>query len=268
MRRAGASRLTVTLLGATSETIALGGRTYSRNATTGRWEYLDGGGGGFDPARLAIADPAQIRAAAKTFTRVGAETINGEADDALAGRCRSGRPARGDPRRGWRHRAPHHLHDEHLARGWGWAVAATGSSTRRGTVTSRNATNAYRLALTFTYGKFDTNVAIIAPTGAVAATPSAIIPATPIAGAAGGVSGAAPVPTLTPIGEATSDVGVFSATHIVRLVAILSLVVIGAVLVVAVRRGGRRQGARPVPRSTRVAALRPRRDSYRFLYSV
>ena len=111
-----ASRLTVTLLGETSETIAIDGRIYSRNATTGRWEYTDGGGGGFDPARLAIYDPARIRAAGKLFTRVGPETDRRRGDDALANRCRSARAARGDPRRGRWHRAARHRHDEPLAR--------------------------------------------------------------------------------------------------------------------------------------------------------
>jgi len=44
---------------------------------------------------------------------------------------------------------------------------------------------------------------------------------------------------------------VLSATNLVRLVAILSLIVIGVVVLVAVRRGGRQHGAR--------AATRPRR---------
>jgi len=246
----GASRLTVTLLGATAETIAIGGRTYSRNATTGRWEYTDGGGGGFDPSRLAIADPTAIRAASRAFIRVGAETINGEA-------------------------TTHWRTDVDLVALLGALPGADGGTARlttsamnlwlgdadgrlrqltldaQGTATSGSATNAYRLALTLTYGKFDTDVAIIAPTGAVAAPPTRGVAATPATGVTGGVTGASPVPTLTPIGEATSDVGVFSATHIVRLVAILSLVVIGAALTVAVRRGGRQQGARPPTRSRR-----------------
>jgi len=246
----GASRLTITLLGATSETIAIAGRTYSRNATTGRWEYTDSGGGGFDPPRLAIYDPATIRAAGKTFTRVGPETINGEA-------------------------TTHWRTDVDLPALLGGIPGADGGTTRlttstmnlwlgdgdgrlrqltldaQGTATSGTTTTAYRLALTLSYGKFDTDVAIIAPTGAVAGTPRMGVAATPVVGAIGGASGAVPVPTLTPIGEVTSDAGVFSATHIVRLVAILSLVVIGAALVVAVRRGGRQQGARPPTRSRR-----------------
>lgn len=246
----GASRLTVTLLGATSETIAIAGRTYSRDATSGRWEYTDGGGGGFDPARLVIADPAKIRAAGKTFTRVGPETINGAA-------------------------TTHWRTDVDLPSLLGAIPGVDGGTARlttstmnlwlgdgdgrlrqltldaQGTATSRTGTTAYRLALTLTYGKFDTDVAIIAPTGAVAATPALGAGTTPVAGVTGGASGAPPVATLTPLGEATSDVGLLSATHLVRLVAILTLVVIGVAVVVAARRGGRQQGARPVTRSRR-----------------
>lgn len=246
----GTSHLTITLFGATSETITIAGRIYSRNATTGRWEYSDSGGGGFDPSRLAIYDPATIRAAGKTFTRIGPETINGEATTR------------------WRA-------DVDLPSLLGAIPGADGGTARltmstmnlwlgdgderlrqltldaQGTATNGTATTAYRLALTLTYGKFDTDVAIIAPTGAVAATPTRGVASTPAVGTTGGASGAAPVPTLTPIGEVTSDVGLFSATHIVRLVAILSLVVIGAVLVVAVRHGGRQQCVRPSTRSRR-----------------
>ncbi len=246
----GASRLTVTLLGATSETIAIDGRTYSRNATTGRWEYTTGGGAGFDPARLVIYDPASIRAAGKAFTRVGPETINGEA-------------------------TTHWRTDVDLTSLLGAVPGASGGTTQlttstmnlwlgdgdgrlrqltldaQGTATSNGTTNAYRLALNLIYGKFDTDVAIIAPTGAVAAPPTLGVNTTPVAGVAGGVPGAVPVATLTPLGQATSGAGVLSATNLVRLVAILSLIVIGVVVLVAVRRGGRQHGAR--------AATRPRR---------
>jgi hypothetical protein len=246
----GASRLTVTLLGATSETIAIDGRTYTRNATTGRWEYITGGGTSFDPARLVIYDPTAIRTAGKAFTRVGAETINGEAtthwraDVDLVALLGAIPGAEGVPVR-----LTTSTLEIWLADGDGrlrqLALDAQGTAVNNGT------TNAYRLALNLTYGKFDTDVAIIAPTGAVAATPTLGANATPVAGVTGGAPSVLPIPTLTPIGEATSDVGLLSATHIVRLVAILSLVVIGAVVVVAVRRGGRQQGARSTRRSRR-----------------
>lgn len=232
----GARQLTVILLGATSETIAIDGRTYSRNATTGRWEYTDNGGGGFDPARLVIYDPAKIRAAGKTFTRVGPETINGEATTR------------------WRTDVDLVSLLGAIPRAGGGTVQLTTSTMNlwlgdadgrlrqltlgaQGIATDNGITNAYRLALNLTYGKFDTDVAIIAPTGAVAATP--VPNATPDAGVTGGVPSVLPVPTLTPIGEVTSGAGVLSATNIVRLVAILSLVVIGGVVLAAVRRGER-----------------------------
>lgn len=247
---AGASRLTVTLLGATSETIAIGGRTYGRNATTGRWEYTDGGGGVFDPARLVIYDPAALRASGKAFSRVGAETIDGEATThwrtdvdlvSLLGAI----PGTD----GGMVRLATSTMNLWLADGDGRLRQLTLDA--QGTATSRAATNAYRLALTLTYGKFDTDVAVIAPTGAVAATPVPGVRTTPPAGATGGMAAVSPVATLTPIGAATSDVGVFSATHIVRFVAVLSLLIIALAVAVAVRRGGRQQNTRPATRSRR-----------------
>jgi hypothetical protein len=246
----GASRLTVTLLGTISETITIGGRTYRRNATTGRWEYTDGVGGGFDPARLALYDPATIRAGGKAFARVGAETIDGEATAH------------------WRADADLVALLGALPGAGGGVVQLAGSTLNlwlderdgrirrltldaQGTATGGGITNAYRLALTVNYGQFDTDVAIIAPNGAVAATPGLGAATTPVAGVTGGVPVVAPVATLTPLGEATSDAGLLSATRLIRLVALLSLVVIGATVAVAVRRGGRRGGRGPAARSRR-----------------
>ena len=121
----------------------------------------------------------------------------------------------------------------------------------QGTVASRTTTNAYRLALLLSYGKFGADVAIIAPTGAVAVTPTRGVGAAPVVGGTGEQPGVLPVATLTPLGEATSGAGLLSATHIVRIVAIVSLVVIGAVVAVAVWRGGRRRDTRPAARSRR-----------------
>lgn len=242
--RKGASHLTVALLGATFETIALDGRTYRRSATTGRWEYSEGAAtGGFDPARLAPYDPNTIRAAGSNFTRVGTEVITGEptmhwrADVDLA-RLLGGIPGAG----GGDVRTTSSTMEL-------WIGAADGRLRRlslnaQGTVTNNGATNAFRLALLLTFSKFDQEVAIIAPPGAVPATPA--IGGTPFArGTVAAPLGVLPTATLTPIGEVTSRTGVVSATHIIRVVALLSLAVIAVVVGLAVARGGRQRGTRP-----------------------
>lgn len=244
----GASRLTVALLGAAFETVVVDGRTYTRNALNGRWEYSDGAAGGFNPVRLAPYDPATIRAAGRNFTRLGAELVGGV------------------PTTHWRA-------DADLTRLIGLTPGATGGlgantttmdlfigdtdgRLRRLVIDSQGTTgnpggpeNPFRLALTLTFSNFDAPVAIVAPPGAVpaatpGATPGAALGGLPLARATAtsGAAAAVRTPTRTPLQPVST--GVDSQGQI--LLRILSLVSLGMLVFVGVLAAYHRR-ARRIP---------------------
>lgn len=242
----GASHLTVGLPGTALETIVVDGRTYSRNVATGRWEYTEGtGANGVNAAQLAPYDPATIRAAGRNFSRVGGETVGGVA-------------------------ATHWRADVDLARLLGltgglgllgsggdsammdlWIGDADGRL-RRLLVTAQGTANPAvgtagatpapsRLTMTVTFSNFDQPVSIIAPPGAVPATPRAALASTPVARITATAAfvdvavSAAPVPN-DPLAAATSGQGVLSARLILRFVAACSIIVVLAAVLLAVRQ--------------------------------
>ena len=185
-----ASRLTIAVLGATFETLVTGGRTYSRNPLSGRWEYTEGTqAGGFNPAQLAPYDPATIRAAGRNFMRVGPETIAGvptthwRADADLNRLIGFGGAAPGGAGQAqtaatmdlWIGDADQYLHRLRVATPDGGAGPSA--------TATPGAPVAAGQTLTLTFDNFDAPVAIIAPAGAVPATPGAT------AGNAGGAFG-------------------------------------------------------------------------------
>ena len=248
----GANHLTVGLLGAAFETIVVDGRTYSRNQTTGRWEYTEGAGtGGFNAARLAPYDPATIRAAGRNFTRIGPETIAGtptthwraDADlvrliGALPGAGPGGLDGSNAKMDLWIGDADGRLRQ--------LVVDAQGATT-----TASTTPGPFRLNLTLNFSNFDEPVPIIAPLGAVAAaTPSATLGGVPAARAtatsptvsSGGVVIASALPTPNSrLAEATSGQGVLSGTIVIRFVAASSILVVLLGVVLALRHRQQRQ---------------------------
>ena len=253
----GASRLTIAVLGAAFETIVVDGRTYSRNSLTGRWEYSEGTQArGFNPARLAPYDPATIRAAGSNFTRIGPETVDGVATtrwraDADLERLLglSGSAASGA---GLGQAATMDL----------W-IGDTDQRLRRLTVESQGAAGAGTpvpstagQSLTLSFSNFDAEVRIIAPAGAVQATPG-------IPGGLGAIA-TVPVPTVpiatniaaTRVAAASATIaavpsrppGTLSSPNsimIVRLLGVVSLVSVGiSVLIVLQHR--RKRGQTPL----------------------
>ena len=239
----GASHLTIGLLGAAFETIVVDGRTYTRNPASGRWEYADGAqANGFNPALLAPYDPATIRAAGRNFTRIGPETLDGTA-------------------------TTHWRADADVARLIGLpqgtsGAAAVGASSatmdlwigdadsrlRRLALNSAGADPAAvaatpgpaRFALTLTFANFDEPMPILPPPGAVpAATPGATpagggpfgLPAGVATATAGGArANAALTPTAPVSGTRPASGGISAPSSIMisRLLALGSLLVLGA----------------------------------------
>ena len=254
----GASRLTIAVLGAAFETIVVDGRTYSRNSRTGRWEYSEGTqAGGFNPARLAPYDLATIRAAGSNFTRVGPETVDGvvttrwraDADlERLLGLSGSAASGAGLGQTAatmdlWIGDA-----DQRLRRLTLETQGAVGAGTP--------VPSAAGQSLTLTFSNFDAEVRIIAPAGAVQATPG-------IPGGIGAIA-TAPVPTVpvatniaaTRVAAASATIAAVpsrppgaisspSSIMIVRLLGVVSLVSIGiSALIVLQHR--RKRGQTPL----------------------
>ena len=241
-----ASRLTVGLPGAAFESIVADGRTYNRNAATGRWEWTEGAGAnGFNAARLAPYDPATIRAAGRNFTRVGTEAIDGVAAthwraDADLARLLGAPGGLGPLGSG----AEGATMDLWLADGDGrlrrLVVTTNGATSAPGSAASATPV-ASRLTLSLTFSNFDKPVSIVAPPGAVpAATPraTAVGSATARAAAtptfAGVAATAAPIPN-NPLADITSGQGWLSARMIIRFVAVCSIVAVALAILVAVR---------------------------------
>jgi hypothetical protein len=241
----GASRLTLAVLGAAFETIVVDGRTYSRNLVTGRWEYSEGTqAGGFNPARLAPYDPDTIRAAGRNFTRVGPETVGGVATthwraDAdlnlllgLSGPAASGSGLGQDATMDlWIGDA-----DQRLRRLTVEAQGAAPASALPGAAASAGPT---RQSLTLTFDSFDTNVQIIAPPGAVPATPGAFggagAVASPVTGAPVATRAAARSTPSAPPSAAPERTTSLSSILIVRALGVVSLSAVGIAILIALR---------------------------------
>lgn len=254
----GASHLTIAVLGAAFETIVVDGRTYSRSSLTGRWEYTDGAqAGGFNPARLAPYDPATIRAAGRNFTRIGPEMVGGvatthwRADADLDRLLGLGSPAASGAGLGqtaatmdlWIGDADQRLHR--------LAVETQPGASAPGTPTAAGQ------ALTLTFDSFDAPVSIIAPPGAVPATP----------GAFGGAGAAVNPVARTPVATAPAAANVVatrnaersaasaapaattstSSLAIVRLLGGVALIVLTLVGLLAIRHRRARAGERTNP---------------------
>jgi hypothetical protein len=257
----GASQLTIAVLGAVFETIVVDGRTYSRNVATGRWEYTEGTqAGGFNPARLAPYDPATIRAAGRNFTRVGPETIDGvpttrwhaDADlNLLLGLDGANTAATGLGQAAtmdlWIGDADQHLH----------RLAIDAQSTASPAAAPASTTSApARQSLTLTFDQFDADIVIIAPPGAVPATPGTLggpgaIAASPIIGAPAAptritATNAAPaLPSADPSAdpnELTSPASIL----LVRVLGVVSFAAIALAFLIAYRHR-RTRAHRPTP---------------------
>lgn len=242
----GASHLTIAALGAAFETIVVDGRTYSRNPLSGRWEVTAGAqAGGFNPARLAPYDPETIRAAGRNFTRVGPETINGiatthwRADTDLNLLLGLGSPAASGAGMGqsnatmdlWIGDADQRLHR--------LAVEAIGTAPGSAAPGTPAAVGPARQALTLNFDQFDTEVRIIAPPGAVPATPGTFggagIAASPVVAAPAATRALAPsAPPAAP--SATPRTGSSpSSILIVRILGVVSLTTVGIAMLIAMR---------------------------------
>ncbi len=264
----GASRLTIAVLGATFETLVTEGRTYSRNPLSGRWEYTEGTqAGGFNAAQLAPYDPDTIRAAGRNFTRIGPETIAGAATthwradadlNRLIGFGGAATSGAGQAQTAatmdlWIGDADRYLHR--------LSVATTGGGAGpSATVAPGAAVAGAGQALTLTFDNFDAPVAIIAPSGAVPATPGV-----GNAGAAfGSPAGRTPGPAVA-AGNAAATRGTGSSSGpaapastgpvaytspssvlVVRILGVVSLVAVGIAGLIALRH--RRANEQPRPR--------------------
>lgn len=241
----GASRLTIAALGAAFETIVVDGRTYTRNTLTGRWEYSEGTqAGGFNPARLTPYDPATIRAAGSNWTRVGPAAVDGiattqwRADTNLGTLLGLGVPAASAAGLGGDATMTVWLDDSNQRlRRLKVETVASGGATATPTLATAGQ------VLTLTFDRFDVEVVIIAPAGAVPATPG-------ILGGAGALPSAAAtrVATAGPTAEPPRPIPDTPATMrsspnsllIVRLLGVVSLTSVAiAGLVVARHRRNR-----------------------------
>jgi hypothetical protein len=242
----GASHLTVAVLGAAFESIVVDGKSYTRNPLTGRWEYSEGAqAGGFNPARLAPYDPATIRAAGRNFTRVGPETINGiptthwRADTDLNLLLGLGSPSASGAGLGqinatmdlWIGDVDQRLHR--------LAVEALGSASASAVPGTPTTTAPARQALTLTFKSFDTEVRIIAPPGAVPATPGAIggagIIASPVIAAPAATRAIAPSAPAAAPSAALQTGSSPSSIMIVRILGVVSLTTVGIAALIALQ---------------------------------
>lgn len=244
----GASHLTIAVLSAAFETIVVDGRTYTHNILTGRWEYTEGTQtNGFNPARLAPYDPATIRAAGRNFTRVGPEAIGGvpathwRADTDLnlllgLGSAAPGQAATMDL---WIGDADQRLY--RLA-----VEAQTAAPSAAGTTTAPA-----RQALTLTFDKFDADIAIIAPPGAVPGTPGTFGGAGALASPAIGAAVVATrvvAPSAAPLDTSAAPNRISSPASIllVRVLGVVSFAALGIAGLIALRHRRDRE-QRPSP---------------------
>ncbi len=264
----GASRLTIAVLGATFETLVIDGRTYSRNPLSGRWEYTEGAQtSGFNAAQLAPYDPTTIRAAGRNFTRVGPEIIAGvatthwRADADLnrligfgattpGGTSQAQMPATMDL---WIGDADQYLHR--------LSVTTTGSGAGASATAVPGAAVAAGQALTLTFDNFDVAVAIIAPQGAVPATPgigpgnTGTVFGSPVARTPGPAVAAGNLPATrgtgssgVPAAASSAPAGFTSPSSVlmVRILGVVSLAAVGiaGLIMLRHRRANERRGPR------------------------
>lgn len=246
----GASHLTVGLLGATFETIVVDGRTYSRNALTGRWEYTEGPqANGFNPARFAPYDPATIRAAGRNFVRIGEAPIGGVPTTHWRADADLARLLGLAPGAGFATSAA--TMDLWIGQADNWlrrlAVAAQGTTTDAG-----GATVPFKQALTLTFDHLDEPIAIAAPPGAVpaatpvatpagrVATPGGALAGLPIAGATpvAAVQAAAPTGAQANVSPSpvSKPVSAASTALILRVVAAISMLTLAGAGLLAYRQ--------------------------------
>lgn len=247
----GASHLTIAVLSAAFETIVVDGRTYTHNILTGRWEYTEGTQtNGFNPARLAPYDPATIRAAGRNFTRVGPEAIGGvpathwRADTDLNLLLGLGTPGTSAGQAAtmdlWIGDADQRLY--RLA-----VEAQTAAPSAAAGTTAAPA----RQALTLTFDKFDADIAIIAPPGAVPGTPGTFggagAPASPAIGAAVAATRVV-APSVAPVGTPLEPNRISSSASIllVRILGVVSFAALGIAGLIALRHRRSRE-QRPSP---------------------
>ncbi len=236
----GANHFTLGYAGAVFESITVDQRTYTRDTATGQWRYSDNqGNAGFNATRIAPYDPEIIRASGRNFKRLGSETLAGTATThwradtdlallfGLGGGTTSSSvdssPATMDL---WIGDSDGRLHQLVLSSVEGQSATPT-------------ALGLGAINLTITFSNFDQPIAILAPPGAVPATPRIAFGATPAATASlssGAVATTVRVtPTPSRLVEITGANGALSAAVVQRFIGVISLAGIGLATWAALR---------------------------------